>query len=289
MDSTFKIDGCEHLMHNGQLFLKNKNHYPTFQEDLKNFKKQIIEQVENKSSKSYVHFGDGDYYFLKKRAVGSASPGKRALSIKYNHFDITPFKEGWAKADYHCVEYLENGMREKLNELYPNQKTIPTEFLYGLTSNKWFFKTFPGKIGLIGASEKLNLIKELMNYKQYQEYLGLESFNDYIHIPQKFACDDLSKTISMVKEQLEKANNETRIFLFGVGHVKSGLIHHLPKIKNALYIDVGSYIDAIAGIMDPERPYAYAWINHRIKNYNYDNIDLLQYHKNKDKNLILLD
>ena len=79
----------------------------------------------------------------------------------------------------------------------------------------------------------------------------------------------------MVKEQLEKANNETFIFLYGVGHVKSGLIHHLPKFKNAIYLDVGAGIDAIAGIIDPERPYAYGWNNYRMKNYNYSGIDLL--------------
>ena len=220
---------------------------------------------------------------------GSAKPGKRALSISYNSFNLKPFLEGWNKADYHCVEYLEKGMREKLNELYPSQKNnIPTEYLYGLTSSKWFFKTFKGKIGLIGAGPKMNLIKELMKNKKYQEYLGLEKFNDYIKIPQKFACDNLDNTINIVKQQLEKANSETRIYLYGVGHVKSGLIHHLPKIKKAIYLDIGAGIDGIAGLLDPDRPYAKKWVNHRLKNYDYNNLDLLNYNKRKDKNIIYI-
>ena len=92
----------------------------------------------------------------------------------------------------------------------------------------------------------------------------------------------------MVKEQLEKADPDTRLYLYGVGHVKSGLMHHLPNIKKAIYLDVGAGIDGIAGLLDPDRPYAKAWINHRLKNYDYSNIDLLNYNKYKDKNIVYL-
>jgi hypothetical protein len=89
----------------------------------------------------------------------------------------------------------------------------------------------------------------------------------------------------MVKEQLEKANKATFVYLYGVGHVKSGLIHHLPKIKNAIYLDVGAGIDGLAGLIDTDRPYANNWINYRLKNYNYNSLDLLNYDKNKDVKL----
>ena len=285
MNNLYKIKGTEHSMHPNQLFLKDPTFFPQFQEGLLQFKNMILKQVESNVGASYVHFGDGDYYFLKNVPIGSARPGKRALSIPYDKFNIKPFREGWAKADYHCVEYLENGMLQKLNELYPGQPSIPTEYLYGLTSNKWFFKTFQGKIGLIGAGPKMDVIKELMKHEKYQEYLGLKQFNDYIKIPQKFACDNLDNTLNMVKEQLEKANPNTRIYLYGVGHVKSGLIHHLPKFKKAIYLDVGAGIDGIAGLLDPERPYAMGWVNHRLKNYDYSNLDLLNYKKQSDKQL----
>jgi hypothetical protein len=288
MNNLYIIDGSTHKMHGGQMFIADANYYPNFQIDLYEFKELLLTKEKNKEGASFLHFGDGDYFFLKKIPIGSATPGRRALSIPYDMFDIAPFKEGWAKADYHCVEYLENGMKEKLHELYPNQKTIATEFLYGLTMNKWFFKTFAGKIGLIGAGNKLNVIKELMKYKEYQEYLGLSNFNDYIEIPQQFACDNIDNTLQCVKEQLEKSNNDTFIFLYGVGHVKSGLIHHLPKIKNAIYLDIGAGIDGIAGLIDPERPYSYGWNNYRMKNYDYSNIDLLNYNINEDKNIIYI-
>lgn len=288
MDKTYYIDGAIHYTSPDQSIKTNPNYYPSFQTDLNNFKELLIKKEANKEGASFVHFGDGDYFFLKKIAIGSATPGRRALSIPYDRFDITPFREGWAKADYHCVEYLEDGMISKLHELYPKQPTIPTEFLYGLTMNKWFFKTFKGKIGLIGAKNKLNIIKDLMKHPQYKGYIGLDYFNDYIEIPQQFACDNLDNTVQMVKEQLEKANNETFIFLYGVGHVKSGLIHYLPNFKNAIYLDVGAGIDAIAGIIDPERPYAYGWNNYRMKNYDYGGIDLLNYNIHNDNKIIYI-
>jgi len=285
MNDNYKINGCEHSMHDNQLFLKDANYFPEFQTELNNFKNLINTLVSQNISKTFVHFGDGDYYFLKKIPIGSAKPGNRALSIGYKNFNIQPYREGWLKNDYHCVEYLECGNKDKLNELFPNLNTIPTEFLYGLTMNKWFLKTFQNKISLIGGHNKIQLIKKLMDNKEYQNYLGLEKFNDYITIPEKFACDNLENTINLVKTQLEQCSSETRIFLFGVGHVKSGLVHHFTKFKNAIYLDIGAGIDAIAGLIDQDRPYANNWTNYRLKDHNYNNIDLLNYDVNIDKNI----
>ena len=69
--------------------------------------------------------------------------------------------------------------------------------------NKWLLRTFAGKIGLIGAGQRLNIIENLMEAPQYQEYLGLEGFEDYISLPQRFACDDIDATEKMVGEQLK--------------------------------------------------------------------------------------
>ena len=73
------------------------------------------------------------------------------------------------------------------------------------------FKNFKGHIGLIGAGPKLDLIKKLMKYKEYQEYLGLDEFTDYIQIPE-VCCDNLEYTINMVSEQLKNSNPKTKYF-----------------------------------------------------------------------------
>ena len=55
----------------------------------------------------------------------------------------------------------------------------------------------------------------------------------------------------IVSEQLKKSSS--RIFLMGIGHVKSALIHRLPKYRNAIYLDIGSGIDALAGMIDIQK------------------------------------
>lgn len=299
----YTIEGTKNLnlkIYKHEKLIKERP-YNNFNNEFEEFKNRLISQFNNNENITYIHFGDGDYFFLKKEAVGSATPGKRALSIPYNKFDITPFIEGFNKNDYICIEVLKHNLLDKYNSLFPNNiingkgktidyksdnKCIPTEFLYGIVSNKWIFKQFSGSIGLIGADIKLDLIKKLMEHKEYQEYLGVEKFNDYISIPQKFACDNLEKVKNDCKEQLK--NSTSKIFLVGVGHVKSGLYHHLKTYKNAIYLDVGSSIDALAGLIDYKRPYAAGWINYRFKNFDYKNVDDLQYESRPENIKIIL-
>ena len=125
-----------------------------------------------------------------------------------------------------------------------------------------------------------------MEAPQYQEYLGLEKFEDYIRIPQQFACDDLEATERMVGEQLEKSTS--KIFLVGIGHVKSGLLHRLKKYTDAVFLDVGSSLDAIAGIVDVDRPYFGDWTNYQIDGTNlYSGVDFLQYDSSRGKHITL--
>ena len=258
--------------------------YPCFQSELIEFKDLLERLVDSNESKTFYKFGDGDYHFLKKESVGSATPGRRALSKSYDEIDHDAFTKGAQECDYYtCEIYPEN--RVKFAGVINRAIDFPAEFGYGLVTNKWLLKKFSGKIGLIGAGSKLNIIKNLMEAPQYQDYLGLEKFEDYISLPQKFACDDLEATEKMVASQLIKSTS--KIFLMGMGHVKSGLIHRLSKYRNAVFLDVGASIDALAGIIDVDRPYAGDWTNYQIDDVQlYKGIDFLAY-DGKGKHIVL--
>ena len=258
--------------------------YPKFQEDLDKFKSHLKELVDDKKSKTFYKFGDGDYFFLRGESIGSAAPGKRALSVSYDDINHQEFVDGVKLNDYYtCEIYPEN--RQMFREVIPNQEiNYPAEYGYGLVANKWFFKEFKGRIGLIGASEKLYLIEELMKHDEYKEYLGLDNFNDYIHYPQKFACDDIDRVEEFVGNQLKESNSD--IFLLGIGHSKSAMLHRFKKYTNAIFMDVGAGIDNIAGCINIRRPYAGNWTNYRIKGYDYSNIDYLRY-SGEGKEIIL--
>ena len=262
----------------------NPGSCPGFQEGLQNFKRWLENSVNAGESKTIYKFGDGDYYFLKKIPVGSASPGKRAIGKSYddlkNHHE---FVEGVCKNDLIAVEIYNT---HYFADLFPGAGIhIPAEYGYGLVANRWLTKTFSGKIGLIGANQKIDLIQSLLEQDEYKKFLGLNDFNDYISIPQKFACDDLDEVEKSIARQLSESKEETKIFLVGIGHVKSGLLHRMKKYKNAIFYDVGSGIDALAGIVDFNRPYMGAWTNYRLKDFNYDNIDFLQYTPDPSKEI----
>lgn len=280
--NIYRIEGTENLDRHS--CFGDLNTYPSFQEDLEKFKSLLIELVNKRESKTFYKFGDGDYYFLKKQSVGSATPGKRALSKSYDNIFHEKFVEGAKLCDYYtCEIYPEN--RKFFSEVIQKPIDFPAEYGYGLVANKWILQTFSGKIGLLGADRKIQIIENLMEATQYQEYLGIEKFNDYFKLPQQFACDDLEKTEKLVGEQLKNSNSQ--IILMGMGHVKSGLIHRLKKYTNAVFLDVGSAIDALAGIIDIERPFFGDWTNYQIDDSKlYEGVDYLQYQE-KGKQVIL--
>lgn len=279
----YKIDGCVNI--DIEHAFQSKESYPNFQEDLVKFKNLLVELVETNQNKTFYKFGDGDYWFLKKVPSGSATPGRRALSKNYEEINHQLFVEGSNKCDYYtCEIYAHN--REFFKEVIPNKQIdFPAEYGYALVANKWILETFSGKIGLIGADVKINLINNLIQATQYQEYLGIEKFEDYISLPQKYACDNIDLTEKIIGDQLK--NSKSKIFLMGVGHVKSALIHRLKRYTNAVFLDVGSAIDALAGIIDIGRPYFGDWTNYQIDEFNlYENVDYLGYER-KGKHILL--
>jgi hypothetical protein len=176
------------------------------------------------------------------------------------------------------------GNRKKFRKVIQN-KTIdyPAEFVYGLVANRWI-SSLPYRVGLIGASNKLKIIQSLCEYPEYQNYIGRKNFQAFIDVPQKFACDDLAQRLLEIKSQLLRTDCD--IYLLGVGHLKSGILHELPSIKKAVYLDVGSGIDALAGVMDPKRPYFGDWINYRLPEPSlYDELDLLNFNGENVKRL----
>lgn len=285
--NDYTIGDATHLFTMDDITYLSENPYNNnFQNDLTDFMVLIQNLVNKEENKTFIHFGDGDYLFLKKIRKGSAKPGRRALSVPYKKIEMEKFKSNFQKNDFFCTIKILFNYNCSVTDIFPSIiNTIPTEFIYGLVSNKWFFKTFSQCIGLIGANEKLELIKDLLQKKEYKEYLGLDSFQDYISIPQKFACDNVSKLDEDISIQLKNA--KSKIFLVGIGHVKSFLMSQFKLYHKAIYIDVGSGIDAIAGIIDQKRPYFKNWINYSLVNHNYSNIDMLQYSRNEDINKVV--
>lgn len=249
--------------------------YPGFQYDLDHFKTLLVDRHERRQATSFYKFGDGDYYFLKQKQVGSAKPGVRALSKKLSRKSINEYREGAQNCDFYMCE-IDSLNRRRFRKVISRQLDFPAEFVYGLMASRWLLRSFSNRIGIIGADLKLDIIKALINYEEVKKYYFNDSFIDYIKIPQKFACDDLKLVRASLRDQL--SSSTATVFLVGVGHLKSAILHELPRIHPALYIDVGSGIDALAGIIDTNRPYFGSWQNFQIPDQSfYHDIDYLNF------------
>ena len=264
-----QIDGCRNL---DPSFVSTTGNTPERYEE---WKTSLLKISDRKSNYVSLKFGDGDYYFLNQLEVGSATPGKRALSIPYSELDMTPFLLGANLVDEIACETVNDNLM-KFAELFDErQPDYPAEFLYASVANRWLLKSLDGKLGLIGAAPKIDLIEQLLNHQIYRDFLGICEKVDLVRIPQKFACDDIEATRDFLAEQI--ATDSDRTYLMGVGHVKFGLTHLLKTYKFAKFIDIGSGIDALAGVIDVRRPYFADWVNFRFsKPEAYREIDLLQ-------------
>jgi hypothetical protein len=282
---SYRIDGTTYKTFDKGYFRKET--YPNFSEEFHRFKLLLNQLMINKGSATFYKFGDGDFYFLKGLPVGSAKPGNRALSLDYSQIDMDFFVNTSKKCSYYLCEIPLHNRNLFQQTFKPIEPDFPAEFIYGLVANRWLFQNarLHGlKVGLIGASEKLKIIHELFSFEAYSEYIGIESFDDYIEIPQQFACDDVFGLIESLKIKLR--NSDCDIFLIGVGHVKSGILSLLTEIKSAIYVDIGSGIDALAGIVDTERPYFGKWKNYTLPDSSmYEGVDFLQFN---NKNRIFL-
>jgi hypothetical protein len=254
------------------------NFYPMFQNKIEWFKSMLVEC--NKTNKGVVclRVYDGEFHFLNKRVVGNG-PLRHFTKQLTDNF-VTKFKEGCYKVDYISVQ-LNIHMLNEYNMLFPDRKIdFPMDIIYGLVANRWILETFKNKIALIGGNEKMNVIKSLMKHEEYRNYIKNDFFLDYISVPERFSCDNTDELIKDIGEKIIKSNAE--VFLFGIGIAKMAIAYKFKEYKNAIFIDIGCGMSAIAGTCGTDRPYFGSWINYRLRNYDYKNIDPMDFNINRD-------
>jgi hypothetical protein len=259
--------------------------WPTFQEDWINLKNGIINAVKSNKSLLYLRIFDGELHFLEGNIVGNI--GRRHCSLPLTPKFLQKFRDGFLKADIVSTQ-LYAGEFAKYKLLFPERPIdVPMELIYSLVSTRWILKQFPNQIALIGGTEKIKIIQELMKYPEYREYLGTDSFTDYISVPERFTCNNTDEIVESVRLQIQQS--VAKIFLFGIGIGKLAIAHHFKEMSNAIFIDVGCGISALAGTTSIERPYFGSWTNYRLRNWDYRNMDPIDFYDTPTLNIKYLD
>jgi len=243
---------------------KNSNNYLNWLDKYEELKNNILIWSKNNNSKVIIRCFDGEWKYLNKTKM-------QYLEGYYNTFDekiINKMKENLNNVDI-LSSHLTH-VEDRLKVL-PNRKLdYPMEFIYSLLSTKWILNHFKNKITLIGGSDRMELIKQLMKHKEYRTYINQDRFNEYISVPNKQCCEKIDIISKSIKEGLR--NSKSKIILFGMGISKLSIINKLKGYHNAIYIDIGHGMDCLAGIGNPIRPYFGLWKNYRLKKFNYNNI-----------------
>jgi hypothetical protein len=126
---------------------------------------------------------------------------------------------------------------------------------------------------LVGQNEKMEAIKILMQYKRYREYLGIESFCGYVGVEKIGAADNEESIVSAVRDECKKTC--PKLILLGIGSAKLYVLPRIRFFSDAIVIDVGAGIDALAGVISQDRPYFADWINFKSKRINYNSMNMM--------------
>ena len=285
MHELYKIEGASNIdpeqLHG--IEYNDPIYYPLFQEKIVWFKNLLSSFSEKNKGIVILRIYDGEFHFLNKRVIGNGP--RRHFSKQLTDDFIRKFKEGVYKVDYVSVQ-LNRNMEGIYKTLFPDRPIdFPMDIIYGLFANRWLLKTFKNRIALIGGCEKMKIIKKLMEYSEYRNYIENDYFVDYIEVPERFSCDNTDEIINGVGEKIK--NSEADIFLFGIGISKLAISWQFKNYKDAIFIDIGCGMSALAGMCGIDRPYFGSWKNFRLSNFNYCSADPMDFNE-RNGNVVYL-
>lgn len=236
----------------------------------------IRDRISRRQKYSIIRLGDGEALFLQGWRGGNI--GRRHLTDdvaidlsawrrSYQENDLLTFDSRWGQ------RRLWNSIEgERIRADY-----TPLTAIYALVANRDIFQLVKSRrVGIIGPGPKLAIIERLLRYPQYREYLGLAGFDSYVEIPQRGAVNDAEKVLrDIVAREREYPCD---VYLVGLGIAKLRILSGIRDALDAVVIDIGSGLDAIAGIIPKDRPYFGSWVNYKLVGYDYDHVDVLAYH-----------
>jgi hypothetical protein len=232
----------------------------------------IIAKVNKKEPYTIVRVSDGEFYFLEGKLVGNGPTRHFTKAKSLSSHDVTLFKNGLVACDSVHVEMYKN-YRAHFRFLYGKNifSNIPFECIYALVATKKILQNNL-RIGIIGADNKIEIIKKLLKHQEYRYYIGREDFQDYIIVPEKGTSND---PVGLLKHIQENIKDDIDIYLVGIGIAKLAVMHRFTEHSNAVFIDVGAGVSALAGLVGHERPYFDSWINFRLKDFDYAGVDVM--------------
>lgn len=257
MHPYFNLPDCINFdPQHSKIEYSNPDNYPNWLIKYEELKKNIL----SNNKLIILRCFDGEWHYLNQ----NLSAIKRDTTlISKNTIDL--YKTNIQNVDIFTSHLTHFDDRKVFNR----DIDYPMEFVYSLVANKWLLKKFKNSISLVGGTHTISLIRKLMLYPEYREYIEQDFFNELIEIPSTKSCDNPNNIISSLSVL---KNSKSKLILFGIGICKLSIIDKLQEIHNGIYIDIGHGLDCLAGIGNIQRPYFGLWKNYRIRNIDYNNV-----------------
>lgn len=234
--------------------------------------KTIEKKIADKESYIIMRVGDGEANFL--RGIIRGNTAKRHLTngkVPTKEY-LELFKKNLLACDSIHVQ-MYKGDFKAFQSIYKRNifSDIPLECIYGLVASRKIFNN-DYKIGIIGSDKKITIIKKLLEHKEYCTYIGRDQFEDYISIPERGSTNDVEALFKEISAQLKP---KVDIYIVGIGIAKMAVLSRFKEVTNSVFIDVGCGISALAGLTSNGRPYFGDWVNFRLKDFDYNAIDVM--------------
>ena len=226
--------------------------------------------VNTRTAYSVIHGGDGEAYFLQRKAVGNIPTRHYTKAKDLKSVDLTPFREGFLQCDSILVGMYRNNQR-MFYKLYGRNifADIPVECVYALIASRRLLRT-SWQLGIIGNDHLIPIIQRLLKHPEYREYIGRSECQDYIPVPQRGAANDPLALAESIQAQLK---DNIQVYLVGMGSAKMAVLHRLSEVSRSVFLDVGVGIHALAGVVNLKRPYFADWVNFRLSDFDYSQVD----------------
>lgn len=237
---------------------------------------RIAIALERKEPLSIIRVADGEALFLGEKLAGNI-PRRHFTLGDFSKIDVDVWKSQLKANDIICFG-LELSHRRRWVGLVPEDLLrgfSPFQVVYCLVSTRRIFSLFSShRVGVIANTYKIDLIQTLLEYPAYQSYLGVSGFDQYVRVPQTGAANDWR---GLEKDIMVQIDEPCDLYLVGIGIAKMAVLSRLRDELRTVIVDVGCGIDAIAGCVSHLRPYMADWVNFRLKDWDYSQVDQLDF------------
>ena len=258
IDSSWVLPGVLNINAGHQFTVKAPHNFTEKYEELK---ATILNAYKADEGFVAMRIDDGELAFLTSNDTGGVVVGRRDFNMIHSTETRKHFADALKKSDIIGMSTRWHFREEFLRSNGLFEKETLFEYSYALLASGWLTKNLES-LGLIGPAPKLNLVKELLRYQSYKDYIGRKSFDSYIEVPQRFAGDQTELLTEVVSEAI--CQSKARAYLVGMGIAKLAVLPEVAARTGTVLIDVGVGIDALAGLVDPGRQYFGEWVNFQI-------------------------